>query len=84
MELLYLFTLAVDGGWSNYTAVGSCSKTCGKGGMVKMTRTCDNPRQFCGGQDCMGTMMKMEDCDLPDCPTPGREIVIKYRYAKAK
>ena len=65
----------MNGGWSNYTAVGSCSKTCGIGGMVKMTRTCDNPRPFCGGQDCMGTMMKMENCGQPDCPAVGNDKV---------
>lgn len=63
----------VDGGWSNYTAVGTCSQTCGRGGMVKMTRMCNSPAPFCGGEECMGTMTKMEECDLPDCPVPGND-----------
>ena len=50
-----------------------CSKTCGKGGMVKLMRTCDNPEPFCGGKECMGTMITMEECDLPDCPAPGND-----------
>ena len=63
----------MNGGWSNYTAVGPCSKTCGKGGMVKMMRMCNDPEPFCGGKECMGTMITMEECDLPDCPTPGND-----------
>ena len=50
-----------------------CSKTCGKGGMMKLMRTCDNPEPFCGGKECMGTMITMEECDLPDCPAPGND-----------
>lgn len=68
-----LCCVTVDGGWSNYTEVGACSKTCGKGGMVKMMRSCDKPKPFCGGQDCIGTMVVMKECDLPDCPSLGND-----------
>ena len=69
---LWLLCYVVDGGWSNYTANGSCSETCGIG-VVNLKRTCNNPRPFCGGQECMGTMEKVMDCGLPDCVTSGND-----------
>ncbi|XP_065911543.1 scavenger receptor cysteine-rich domain superfamily protein-like [Dysidea avara] len=60
----------VNGGWTAFTQVGTCSQTCGEGGVIRTTRTCTNPPPSCGGRDCMGDMEVMINCSQPQCPMP--------------
>ena len=56
----------VVGGWNSWIT-GPCSKTCG-GGMQKRTRVCDNPKPFCGGQQCQGPSTDYIKCNDFCCP----------------
>ena len=55
----------VDGGWSSWT-YGPCSKTCG-GGIQTLTRTCDNPKPYCGGNGCSGLSTNQKSCNTNCC-----------------
>ncbi len=62
----YLFL--VDGNYSNWTKLSSCSVTCGKG--VEMwSRKCDNPPGKYGG-NCSkhGSAHKIQKCEMESCP----------------
>ena len=58
---LFCNCYVVDGGWSSWTP-GPCSKTCGIG-TVRFTRTCTNPKPFCGGLLCIGNSIRKEPCE---------------------
>ena len=72
----------VNGGWTAFTQVGTCSQTCGEGGVIRTTRMCTNPPPSCGGRDCMGDMEVMINCSQPQCPMPGimSLVYLVYRY----
>ncbi|KAL9952088.1 hypothetical protein ACROYT_G039293 [Oculina patagonica] len=57
---------SVDGGWTNWSAYGECSKTCGKGKKYK-TRTCTNPPPSEGGKNCKGKSKKRKRCNEGKC-----------------
>ncbi|CAH3043762.1 unnamed protein product [Pocillopora meandrina] len=60
------FTISVDGGWSNWSNYGECSKSCGKGKKYKY-RTCTNPPQSGDGKDCDGRARKGKKCREASC-----------------
>ena len=57
----------VDGGWSSWSAWGTCSKSCG-GGTQTRTRTCTNPAPYCGGLSCSGASSEDQSCNTQICP----------------
>ncbi|XP_063427422.1 uncharacterized protein LOC134710933 [Mytilus trossulus] len=57
----------VDGGWSDYTSWGKCSKSCG-GGMQSRTRTCTKPAPSNGGKSCEGGATETKACETNKCP----------------
>ena len=63
----WLFPI-VDGGftvWSNWDA---CTLTCGTGSQTR-TRSCSNPvPEYCG-QDCIGDVSEINDCNTDNCPS---------------
>ncbi|XP_068713234.1 mucin-like protein [Montipora foliosa] len=59
-------TVDVDGGWSNWSAYGECSKTCGRGRKYR-TRTCTNPPKSGNGKDCKGKAKKGKRCKVKPC-----------------
>lgn len=60
----------VDGGWSNWSNYGECSKSCGKGKKYKY-RTCTNPPQSGDGKDCYGRARKGKKCREASCKVNG-------------
>ena len=61
----------MNGAWSDWSAFGDCSQTCGRGTRSK-TRTCSNPAPQNGGSDCPGEDNLSEDCTLvQNCPIDG-------------
>ena len=44
--------VSVHGGWGEWIT-GNCSEPCG-GGVLNITRSCDNPVPSCGGKFCDG------------------------------
>uniref|UniRef100_A0A7M5US14 Hemicentin-1 n=1 Tax=Clytia hemisphaerica TaxID=252671 RepID=A0A7M5US14_9CNID len=59
----------VDGYWSQWSAYGQCSETCGKGTQYR-TRTCVGPAH--GGKDCVGESKQSSVCDTKKkCPEHG-------------
>lgn len=59
----------VDGGWSAWSAFGTCTEDCG-GGTQDRTRTCDNPPPANGGADCVGDDIESSVCNEQACPEP--------------
>ena len=59
----------VDGGLTEWSAWGTCSKDC-ENGMRTRTRTCTNPSPQYGGKDCtgLGDTEQEEDCNTQNCP----------------
>ena len=59
----------VDGGLSEWSAWGTCSKDCGTGTTAR-TRTCTNPSPQNGGKDCtdLGDKEQTEVCNTLKCP----------------
>lgn len=61
---------AINGGWSEWQAEGSCEGECEKG-IQKYTRTCDNPTPNANGLPCPDVNVKSEECVIAT-PCPGR------------
>jgi len=58
----------IDGGWSDWQDIQSCTRSCG-GGVQWKTRTCTNPPPQNGGKHCEGSekgLWKM--CNAQPCP----------------
>ncbi|XP_022912170.1 semaphorin 5c [Onthophagus taurus] len=55
-----------DGGWSSWSSWTSCSSSCGRGFRRRM-RECNEPTPSNGGQDCSGTYVEYEECDMGPC-----------------
>lgn len=60
----------INGAWSEWVTVGSCSKTCGTG-VQNYSRTCTNPAPANGGAPCSGLNTKQESCNTQLCPVDG-------------
>ncbi|XP_001199810.3 hemicentin-1 [Strongylocentrotus purpuratus] len=62
----------IDGGWSDWSRLRPCSKTCGEGGVRARYRTCTKPRPQHGGLPCEGSRMDRMPCSpLGACPVDG-------------
>ena len=64
-----LFSLSVDGGYSEWTAWSSCSLTCGTG-IQSRSRSCTNPPPSNGGRSCsrLGQAIQYDRCNTQPCP----------------
>ncbi|KAI0220953.1 Thrombospondin-1, partial [Lamellibrachia satsuma] len=60
--------LSVNGGWSDWSAWGACSVTCG-GGYKTRTRSCSNPSPSGGGRQCVGDGTEIQSCIGQFCPS---------------
>lgn len=58
----------VNGSWTEWSDWGSCSLTCGDGGIKKRIRTCTNPPPANGGLECEGAGEETEACKAGECP----------------
>ncbi|CAC5403494.1 Coadhesin,Thrombospondin-1,Mucin-like protein,Hemicentin-1,Thrombospondin-2 [Mytilus coruscus] len=58
--------LAVDGNWSSWSNVSSCSTSCGDG-YVNRSRSCDNPSPADGGASCTGASNDTIVCNEVVC-----------------
>ena len=56
----------VDGGFSQWTAFGSCSISCGIGFKYR-TRLCNTPAPAHGGKDCEGDLREAMSCNGDHC-----------------
>ena len=66
----------VDGGWSEWSSYGRCSRTCGGGRQIR-TRLCNNPQPKNNGSTCSGYNSQSRECNAAGCPTPSK-YSIKY------
>ncbi len=57
---------SVDGGWSAWSDVGTCSLECG-GGQQQQGRECSNPYKVGDGLDCEGDAVRYLDCNTHGC-----------------
>ena len=60
----------MDGGWSEWSAITTCSETCNEG-TQDFSRSCDSPAKRYYGSDCPGQSTKTDPCKLTDCPVDG-------------
>ena len=58
---------AVHGGFSEWSAFGACSVTCGEGKKSR-SRSCTNPPPSHGGKPCSGPTSDRMPCDEGSCP----------------
>jgi len=58
----------VDGNWSPWGALSSCTVTCGPNGIQSRKRDCNNPSPS-GGQFCQGPAMESIPCPFSPCRT---------------
>ncbi|KAJ8962090.1 hypothetical protein NQ318_018044 [Aromia moschata] len=58
-----------DGGWSDWSPWGACSRTCGMGAQFK-SRECNNPEPSYGGKYCVGNREEWRLCNQNPCPEP--------------
>lgn len=65
-ENCFIQHCSINGGWSNWSAWSSCSKTCGTG-VKKTTRSCNNPIPQYGGRLCVGNSFKESVCTTNRC-----------------
>ena len=56
----------VDGGWSNWTYGGECSKECG-GGFQIWRRSCSEPAPQYKGRMCVGHDFENRPCNVLPC-----------------
>ncbi|XP_022795623.1 uncharacterized protein LOC111334195 isoform X1 [Stylophora pistillata] len=68
----FLQECPLNGGYSQWSVFGNCSKTCG-GGIKKRNRTCSNPEPELGGRNCtsLGLAIEVEECNAQPCPING-------------
>ncbi|XP_052790093.1 semaphorin-5A-like [Mya arenaria] len=57
----------IDGGWSEWTPFGVCSRTCGNNAVKERYRQCNNPVAAFGGADCSGEHFQIDICPVRDC-----------------
>ena len=60
----------IDGGFTDWSPFGECSKPCGEG-VRKRTRTCSNPPPQFDGKNCEGKAEETEACNVKPCPVDG-------------
>ncbi|XP_071122517.1 coadhesin-like [Mytilus edulis] len=61
------FVCPVNGGWSTWSYLDTCSVTCGYGTQTK-TRSCNNPSPLGSGLYCQGLSYGSENCNEFVCP----------------
>ena len=65
--------IQIDGDWGPWTSWSSCSISCGKGGVRKRTRKCDNPVPKGTGENCVGEHEQLKSCLVAEiCPDSGK------------
>ena len=74
MYIIWGFFL-VDGGWSDWLKVTSCSTTCGEG-VITQQRTCTQPSPSCGGRECSGINVSNISCGSNYNCCPGAVFII--------
>jgi len=60
----YEAVAVVHGSWSDFGDFGECSTQCGRGFKTRF-RTCDHPKPKNGGDDCIGEMESVAQCQGP-------------------
>ena len=56
----------INGGWTEWSKWSGCSKSCGKGQIIR-SRTCTNPFPENGGKKCYGDSIQNRPCYLKKC-----------------
>ncbi|XP_033736371.1 uncharacterized protein LOC117324562 [Pecten maximus] len=60
----------LNGGFSNWSAYGACTMTCGSGTKTR-TRTCNNPSPVGSGSACVGSTTDTTSCNIASCAING-------------
>ena len=61
-----LYIISVDGGFTDWTPLDTCTVTCG-GGTQNRTRSCTNPAPQYGGASCVGDTFGQQSCNTQVC-----------------
>ena len=62
-----LALILVHGGWGEWSAFSTCSKTCD--GTETRQRVCDSPSPTNGGEPCPGNTEETQACNIDNCIT---------------
>ena len=73
----------VDGGFTEWSAFGPCSTSCGPGIQVK-SRSCTNPPPINNGSDCVGPREESRACNNGPCPGKASRKASFYEKNKKK
>ena len=57
----------VNGGWSEFAPITTCSLTCGEGTRT-WKRECNSPKPDIGGLQCIGQSSEIRSCIANPCP----------------
>ena len=60
------WSIAVDGGWDDWSPWGICSVTCGQG-VQQRSRSCGSPAPANGGLECIGAREDIKSCLPMNC-----------------
>ena len=78
----WIFTGAIDGGWSPYSSWSACSEpTYCLQGSKKRTRTCTNPSPANGGDECTGLSEEEKICPTPEDGCTSKELRTQRGYS---
>jgi hypothetical protein len=69
---------SVDGSWGNWLNWGACSVTCGDGTRSR-SRSCNNPSPSNGGEQCQGSNVNSQNCNIKECNTFGKFKTANFR-----
>ena len=64
--IILLYTVPVQGGWSEWTPTVQCTSPC-IDGIEQFTRSCTRPVPIFGGEECIGNATKTISCGSPIC-----------------
>ena len=81
IQILTISYMTVDGKWSQWSPVGDCSVTCGKG-LQEWTRKCNSPPPSGEGSECIGQSSQTKECQEQPCPGNFTKLITKYSKYK--
>lgn len=83
--LLIFSKFAVDGNYTDWSAWSVCTVSCG-GGTQDRTRSCTNPVQQYGGNDCsqIGSDYEQEACNTQVCISKYSACILLYQHLPTK
>ena len=72
--------ITINGEWGPWSSWSSCSLSCGKGGMQRRQRECDDPTPRGKGMTCVGEDNQSKTCNQTTmCPNQGMQNSLYWK-----